>query len=73
VIKKIQYKVGPHVLEVTGDDSQWTAAVDGVRIDRRFTSSSDAWTAGVTEADRLDRFEASALSPGAGGGAGQAT
>lgn len=51
---KMRYEVGSHVLEVTGNGGRWTACVDGATLERWFTSSSDAWTAGVTEALRLD-------------------
>jgi hypothetical protein len=54
MIQRIRYDVGPRVLEVTGNGSRWTAAVDGVTLDRWYMSSADAWTAGVTEALRLD-------------------
>lgn len=68
MVGKIQYKVGAHDLELTRKDGRWTAAVDGIAVDRWFTSSADAWTAGVEEADRIDRFAASSLAPGAGPG-----
>jgi hypothetical protein len=34
---------------------RWAVEVDAVAIERSFGSRPDAWTAGVTEADRLDR------------------
>ncbi len=50
----IRYEVGTHVLEVTGGSGKWKAVVDGVALERWFLSSAEAWTAGVTEALRLD-------------------
>jgi len=58
MINRVRYEVGSHVLEVTGNGGRWTATVDGVDHDRWFTSSADAWTAGVAEALRLDRHAA---------------
>jgi len=52
--KGVRYDVGSHVLEVTGDHGKWRPTVDGVPFRLWFTSSADAWTAGVTEALRLD-------------------
>jgi hypothetical protein len=50
----IRYEIGAHVLELCGTSSRWRATVDGVCLDRWFMSSSDAWTAGVTEALRVE-------------------
>ena len=55
---KVRYEIGAHLLEVTAERSRWTAAVDGVRLERWFLSSAEAWTAGVAEALRLDGGEA---------------
>jgi hypothetical protein len=35
---------------------RWAVTVDRVPVDRLFPSRPDAWTAGVIEADRLDRL-----------------
>jgi hypothetical protein len=35
---------------------RWAVTVDRVPVDRLFSSRPDAWTAGVIEADRIDRF-----------------
>jgi hypothetical protein len=47
---------------------RWAVTVDRVPVDRLFPSRPDAWTAGVIEADRLDRFmervERDAANPG---------
>jgi hypothetical protein len=37
------------------EGGRWTVAVDGRRLASWFTTQVDAWTAGVTEADGLDR------------------
>jgi hypothetical protein len=37
---------------------RWAVTVDRVPVDRLFSSRPDAWTAGVIEADRIDRFVA---------------
>jgi hypothetical protein len=46
--------------------NRWTVKVDAVPLAGEFTTRPDAWTAGVIEADRLDRFAAagSGSSPG---------
>lgn len=51
---KFRYQAGQHLLEVAASNGRWTTAVDGVTVDRWYTSLADAWTAGVTEALRLD-------------------
>jgi hypothetical protein len=53
--QKIRYHVGRHVLEIAANKGRWTTTVDGVGLDQWFMSLADAWTAGVTEAGRLDR------------------
>ena len=54
MLTKTVYQVGVHTLEVTAGRGRWVATVDGVIIDRWYTSLADAWTAGVAEALRLD-------------------
>jgi hypothetical protein len=71
MITKLRYEVGAHVLEVTGNGGRWTTTVDGVVFDRWFTSSADAWTAGVAEALRLDA-DASFMFVGSAGAGQQA-
>lgn len=46
--------------------NRWRVTVDRVPLAGEFTTRPDAWTAGVIEADRLDRFAAarSGSSPG---------
>ncbi len=51
---KIRYDVGARVLELSGNNSRWRATVDGISLDRWFMSLADAWTAGVTEALRME-------------------
>jgi uncharacterized protein YndB with AHSA1/START domain len=50
----IRYEIGTHVLELSATSSRWRATVDGTSLDRWFMSSADAWTAGVTEALRME-------------------
>lgn len=42
---------------------RWAVSVDDVSIERSFASRPDAWTAGVTEAYRLDRHRARVARP----------
>jgi hypothetical protein len=49
------FQVGRHVLHVVGLSGRWVVTVDGTLVDAWFTTTSEAWAAGVTEADRLDR------------------
>jgi hypothetical protein len=49
------FVIGAHTIHVIGTDDHWEAKVDGVLVDGRFGRRSDAWSAGVTEVDRLDR------------------
>jgi hypothetical protein len=39
----------------TGGGLRWVVAVDRIPMEPSFASRPDAWTAGVMEADRLDR------------------
>jgi hypothetical protein len=50
------FRVARHLLHVVGKDGRWVVTVDGASVEGWFTSRSAAWTAGVTEADRLDRM-----------------
>jgi hypothetical protein len=52
--QKLRYHVGAHVLDVDGSGGRWMASVDGNRIDRTYPTLADAWTAGVSEAGRID-------------------
>jgi hypothetical protein len=54
MLTKLAYQIGAHTLEVTSGHQRWVAALDGVILDRWYTSLADAWTAGVAEALRLD-------------------
>jgi hypothetical protein len=49
------FRVARHILHVVGKQGRWLVTVDGASVAGSFTSRSAAWTAGVTEADRLDR------------------
>jgi len=42
---------------------RWAVAVDEIPMEPSFASRPDAWTAGVTEAARLDRRRARAVKP----------
>jgi hypothetical protein len=68
MLTRLVYDVGTHTLEVTAGHNRWVAAVDGVIIDRWFTSLADAWTAGVTEAIGLDQGTACSFVAGADAG-----
>ena len=68
MLTKLVYQVGVHTLEVTAGHNRWVAAVDGVIIERWFTSLADAWTAGVTEAIGLDKGAACSFVAGADAG-----
>ena len=52
---RTRYVVGAHVVETIGHSGRWGAIVDGTRLDASFSCSADAWTAGIAEAERLDR------------------
>jgi hypothetical protein len=61
------FVIGARTLHVIGTGDHWLAKVDGVLVEGRFGRRSDAWSAGVTEVDRLDRLatsEPTANSPG---------
>ena len=64
------FQVGRHVLHVVGLDGRWVATVDGMLVDGLFTTTSEAWTAGVTEADRLDRSRGETVTGTTGLGLG---
>ncbi len=55
LLTKLVYQVGAHTLEVTVGRDRWVPAVDGILVDRWFTSLADAWAAGVKEAMELDK------------------
>jgi hypothetical protein len=56
------YEVGRHLVGVALSHGSWAASVDGRALPRRFESRAEAWSAGVAEADRLDRPEGHARS-----------
>jgi hypothetical protein len=49
------FRVGRHEVTVWDEAGRWTVAVNGRRLASWFTTQVDAWTAGVTAADGLDR------------------
>jgi hypothetical protein len=49
------FQIGRHVLQVFGEGRRWVVAVDGVLLRGWHSSTSDAWSAGVAEVDRLQR------------------
>jgi len=49
------FQIGRHVLQVFGEGRRWVVAVDGVLLRGWHASTSDAWSAGVTEVDRVQR------------------
>ena len=50
------FRAGDHEVRVWMKDGRWYAAVDGAELPIWHKVQADAWTAGVTEADRLDRL-----------------
>lgn len=64
----IVYQIGARTLAVTTAHGRWTAVLDGVALDRWFATLADAWTAGVTEALRIDASAASTFVAGADAG-----
>ena len=50
------FRVGTHELRIWMQEGRWYVAVDGVQLPIWHKVQADAWTAGVTEADRLDRL-----------------
>ncbi len=47
------FLAGSHELRIGLEGQRWTVAVDGVRLERWFSTQAEAWVAGVAEADRL--------------------
>jgi hypothetical protein len=50
------FRVGAHDVRVWMKDGRWYVAVDDVELSIWHKVQADAWTAGVTEADRRDRL-----------------
>lgn len=50
------FRAGTHEVRVWMKDGRWYVAVDGAELPIWHKVQADAWTAGVTEADRLDRL-----------------
>jgi hypothetical protein len=68
ITTRLAYAVGAHTLEVIANHNRWTAVLDGVALNRWFMSLADAWSAGVTEALRLDSGTACSFVDGADAG-----
>jgi hypothetical protein len=51
----MSFKVGLHEVRAWKDHGRWFIAVDGATMPTWFRTLADGWTAGVTEADRVDR------------------
>lgn len=49
------YQVGKHVVRISNANGRWAVTVDDATLTKWFVNQADAWTAGVHEADRLDR------------------
>jgi hypothetical protein len=50
------FRVGAREVGVWMVDGRWYVSVDGVALPVWHKVQADAWTAGVAEADRLDRL-----------------
>jgi hypothetical protein len=48
------FRAGGREVRVWMQEGRWFVAVDGVELPIWHKTQADAWTAGVTEADRLD-------------------
>ena len=59
-VQRIALTVGRHAVVLTSRDDRWRATIDGLEIPGDFETSADAWTAAVTEAERLGRIAADA-------------
>jgi len=60
----ITFRVGLHDVQVWMKEGRWYVSVDGTELSIWYKVQADAWTAGVIEADRLDRPAAAAPAPG---------
>lgn len=49
------FEVSGHQVLLTEENGVWHVAVDQTLDPHRYESAADAWSAGVGEADRLDR------------------
>jgi len=49
------FRVGSREVRLWMLEGRWYVSVDGVQLSIWHKTQADAWTAGVTEADRLDR------------------
>jgi hypothetical protein len=56
MIESRTFWFGRFVLVLARDTVGWTVSLNGARLDVWFYSEADAWNAGVTEADRLNRM-----------------
>jgi hypothetical protein len=60
----ITFRVGLHDVQVWMKEGRWYVSVDGTELSIWYKVQADAWTAGVIEADRLDRPAEAASAPG---------
>ena len=58
--QRIELTVRRHAVVLTSREGRWLATVDGMRIDRAFHTSADAWAAAVAESERFDSLAAAA-------------
>ncbi len=49
------FRIGVHEVQMMRSSGRWIAVLDGVALPRWFMTEAEAWTAGVREADRIDR------------------
>jgi hypothetical protein len=49
------FRAGAHEVRLWMLEGRWYVAVNGIQLTVWHKTQADAWTAGVTEADRLDR------------------
>ena len=49
------FRAGTHEVRLWMLEGRWYVALDGTQLTVWHKTQADAWTAGVTEADRLDR------------------
>jgi ureidoglycolate hydrolase len=49
------FEISGHQVLLTEENGVWHVAVDQIVDPHRYESAADAWSAGVGEADRLDR------------------
>jgi hypothetical protein len=58
--QRIELTVRRHRVVLISMNDQWTATVDGIRLDSSYGSSAEAWTAAVNASERFDSLSAAA-------------